>query len=97
MASTAVTVPSYATPIARREHKGHAWLFKALLFGLVFDTACIMINATQFLLFPLRFIPFLPGAQLAYEQGIQYTKGCFGTLLGVFLCAPVAPLFTDLL
>jgi hypothetical protein len=79
-----MNVPSYATPIAQREHKSYAWIFKALLFGLFFDGSCITINATQFLLLPLRLIPFFPGARIAYDRGIQYTKGCFGTLLGAF-------------
>lgn len=72
---------AYATPIAQRGHKGYLWLLKALLFGLLFDAGLLTINATQFLLLPLRLVPAF---RTAYERGIQYTKGAFGTLVGEY-------------
>lgn len=77
-----MTTAQYAVPIPQRAQPGYDWLWNALLFGVFFDGAMIMINATQFLLFPLRLLAlYYPQVLLVYDWGIQYTKGAFGTLL----------------
>ncbi|KAF8313848.1 acyltransferase-domain-containing protein, partial [Clavulina sp. PMI_390] len=80
--TTTATTPDYATPVAKRKHEGHSWLFKALLFGVFFDASMIAMNTTQFLMLPIKLAGLVvPAFGSVYTKGIQYTKGCFGTLL----------------
>jgi hypothetical protein len=52
----------------------------SLNFYVLFNLGALMCNLTQFLLLPLRFLPF-PWAKQTYKDGIRYTKGAFGSLL----------------
>ncbi len=73
-------MPVYALPIAQRRSMPWTRFFKAILFTLVFDIACLMINCSQFIfLLPLRILPFRWAKNL-YNSGIRYTKGAFGCL-----------------
>lgn len=72
----------YSIPISSRPP--NSWLQKlyASIFFVVFNLGCLMINASQFVfLLPLRLLPFTWANEL-YGEGIRYTKGSFGTLLG---------------
>ena len=56
-----------------------------ILFVVLFLFACLMINASQLVvILPLRLFPFRRARKLYYE-GVRYTKGAFGALLGAFL------------
>ncbi|KDQ63833.1 hypothetical protein JAAARDRAFT_54021 [Jaapia argillacea MUCL 33604] len=73
--------PLYATEIAARPPRTWGQVLNAIVFGVVFNVACLMINASQFLfLLPLRILPFKTTRKL-YEEGIRYTKGSFAILL----------------
>ena len=77
-----VVVPPYTLPIPERPSRTWAQSLNAILFFLVFNFACLMINGTQLaFLAPLRVLPFAWSRKL-YEEGIRYTKGSFGCLLG---------------
>jgi hypothetical protein len=77
-----VVVPQYATPIPERPSKTWAQAVNAILFFFLFNFACLMINGTQLaFLAPLRLLPFVWSRNL-YEEGLRYTKGSFGCLLG---------------
>jgi hypothetical protein len=53
----------------------------AILYFIVFNFGCVMINASQFVfLLPLHFLP-LDSAKSLYGTGIRLSKGAFGTLL----------------
>lgn len=83
-------VPVYALPIPSRPSRTWAQVLNGILFFIIFNVGCIMINGTQFVfLLPLRFIP-LDVAWRLYEVGVRYTKGSFGTLL-VLMCQWFAP------
>lgn len=69
----------HSIPIAQRPPR--PGLIRAILFVIVFDIGILCGNFTQLLLLPLRLLPFVPYAREAYERGIQWTKGGFGSLL----------------
>ena len=76
----------YELEISQRPPRTWGQILHTLLFTIVFDLGCIMINAFQFtFLLPLKLLPFAP-AQRVYEEGIRYSKGSFGTLIGK--CVP---------
>ena len=73
----------YALEIPKRPPKTWAQVLHALLFAVVFNVGCLMVNSFQFtILLPLKLLPFA-FAEKAYEEGIRYSKGAFGTLMGV--------------
>lgn len=68
--------------ISRRPRKTWSQTLHAILFVVLFDLGCLMVNGFQFtVLFPLKLFP-LAAAQKLYDEGIRYSKGAFGTLLG---------------
>jgi hypothetical protein len=68
--------------ISQRPRKTWFQTLNALLFIILFNIGCLMINGFQFtILLPLRLLP-LPQAKKLYDEGIRYSKGAFGTLLG---------------
>ena len=70
--------------ISQRPPRTWAQTVNALLYFIVFNFACLMINGFQIaILLPLRLLPFKPARKL-YDEGIRYSKGAFGTLLGVY-------------
>ncbi|PFH54662.1 hypothetical protein AMATHDRAFT_185394 [Amanita thiersii Skay4041] len=80
----------YTRPISSRPSQSWTRFFKALLFFILFNSGCFMINASQFIfLLPLRILPFHFTKQL-YGEGIRYTKGAFGCLL-ILMCHWFAP------
>ncbi len=73
--------PLYTVPISERPRQPWRRTFSAVLFFLVFNLGCVMINASQFVfLLPLRLLPF-KWSRALYVDGIRYTKGAFGCLL----------------
>lgn len=67
--------------IADRPSKTWLQTLNALLFVVVFNLGCLMINGFQFtVLLPLRLVPFAFGRRW-YNEGLRYSKGAFGTLL----------------
>lgn len=69
-------------PISKRPPKTWSQTLNALLFIIVFDFANLMINAFQFVIvLPIRLIP-VSSARNLYDEGIRYSKGAFGILLG---------------
>lgn len=71
----------YAAPIPTRPPRSWGQRVHALIFFLVFNVGCLMINASQFvLLFPVCFLPFAATKSLCHV-GIRLSKGAFGTLL----------------
>ncbi|KAI0082188.1 acyltransferase-domain-containing protein [Panus rudis PR-1116 ss-1] len=81
----------HTIPIAKRPRKTWSQTLNALLFVIVFDVACLMINGFQFtVLLPIRLIPFSTSARKLYDEGIRYSKGAFGTLL-ILMCQWFAP------
>ena len=57
---------------------------RAIVFAVVFNIGCIMVNGFQFtVLLPLGLLPFATTKKL-YEEGIRYSKGAFGTLIGMY-------------
>lgn len=72
----------HTIPIASRPRRTWAQTAHGILFLVVFLFACLMTNGCQFLfLLPLKLLPFRRARKLYYE-GIRYTKGSFGALLG---------------
>ncbi|KAH8100592.1 acyltransferase-domain-containing protein [Cristinia sonorae] len=77
-------------PITERPKKTWRQTLNALLFIIIFDLGCLMINGFQFtVLLPLKLIPFSFGRRW-YSEGIRYSKGAFGTLL-LLICQWFAP------
>ena len=91
MASWYLTLPSdtmtansqlHELEISKRPGRTWAQLIHGLLFTLIFNLGCLMVNGFQFtVLLPLKLVP-LSQAQRLYDEGIRYSKGAFGTLLG---------------
>ncbi|KAK0456264.1 acyltransferase-domain-containing protein [Armillaria borealis] len=82
--------PLYTVPISERPRQPWRRTFSAVLFFLVFNLGCLMINASQFVfLLPLRLLPF-KWSRALYVDGIRYTKGAFGCLL-ILICQWFAP------
>jgi len=76
--------------IAERPKKTWRQTLNALLFVVVFNIGCLMINGFQFtVLLPLKLVPFSFGRRW-YTEGIRYSKGAFGTLL-MLICQWFAP------
>jgi hypothetical protein len=74
----------HSFPISSRPPKTWSQILSAILFVVVFDIGCLMINATQFaFLLPLRLVPFQWAREL-YDEGIRYTKGAFAALLSEY-------------
>ena len=72
--------------IAKRPRRTWGQVVHGLLFAVVFNLGCLMINGFQFtVLLPLLLVPSAR-AHEAYEAGIRYSKGAFGTLIG--MCFP---------
>jgi len=68
----------YAIPIKSRTRKTSlVSVLREVLVGLVFGTGSICINATQFLLLPLK---FFPPTRALYANGIRYTKAAAAIL-----------------
>ncbi|KAF9056368.1 acyltransferase-domain-containing protein [Panaeolus papilionaceus] len=83
-------VPSYALPIKDRPPVSWFRSFYALLFLIIFNAGCLVINGFQFIfLVPLRLLPFRWSRKL-YYSGIRYTKGAFGCLQ-ILMCQWFAP------
>lgn len=69
--------------ISQRPQKTWAQILNTILYIIVFDLGCLMINGFQItLLLPLRLLP-LTRLREVYDEGIRYSKGAFGVLLGV--------------
>jgi hypothetical protein len=76
----------HSFPISSRPPKPWSQTLNAVLFAVIFNIGCLMINGTQFVfLLPLRLIPFNWAREL-YDEGIRYTKGAFAALLREFRC-----------
>lgn len=74
----------HAIPIASRPRRTWSQVVHAISFLLVFLSGCLMINGSQFVvILPLKLLPFR-WARKAYYEGIRYSKGAFGTLLGLY-------------
>lgn len=72
----------YELPVASRPRKTWMDVARGVPMAVVFNLGCLMIICFQFtLLLPLKLLPLSP-AQRLYEEGIRYSKGAFGTLLG---------------
>lgn len=70
----------YTIPINERPPISWFQTFKAILFCILFDAACLMINGSQFIfLLPFRLLPFRSSRKF-YYAGVRYTKGSFGCL-----------------
>jgi hypothetical protein len=81
-AMTVIPLEPHTIPIPSRPPKTWAQFINAISFLIVFDFGSLMINSSQFVfLAPLLLLPF-PWARELYEEGIRYTKGAFGSLLG---------------
>ncbi len=75
----------HAIPIPSRPRRTWAQTAHGVLFLAVFLFACLMTNGFQFVaILPLKLLPFRPARKLYYE-GVRYTKGAFGALLGALL------------
>ncbi|KAF9480044.1 hypothetical protein BDN70DRAFT_878074 [Pholiota conissans] len=86
----AADAPFYAIPIDKRPPRTWSRIFKAVLFCILFNIACLMINGSQFVfLLPFRILPFRWSRKL-YYAGIRYTKGAFGSLQ-ILMCYWFAP------
>ena len=78
--SSASATPLHALPISQRPPRTWARIGSAVLFCLLFNLGCLLINGSQFVfLLPLRLLPFRWSRRL-YYAGIRYTKGAFGAL-----------------
>ena len=76
-----MTIVIYATEIPNRPPRTWAQTTHAILYFLVFNLGCLIINASQFVfLLPLRFLP-LASTKSLYHAGIRLSEGAFGTLL----------------
>lgn len=73
----------HAIPINSRTRKTSlASILRVTLAAVVFATGCICINATQFLLLPLKFIP---PTRAVYANALRYTKAAAAILFsGLF-------------
>ncbi|KAF9535828.1 acyltransferase-domain-containing protein [Crepidotus variabilis] len=79
-----------STPIHKRPSISGERKIYAILFAIVFNLGCLLINGSQFVfLLPLRLLP-LPWARDLYYAGIRYTKGAFGCLT-ILMCQWFAP------
>lgn len=68
--------------ISSRPRKTWQQKLNAILGLLVFLFGSLMVTGSQFvLLLPLKLLPFA-SARRVYHEGIRYSKGAFGTLLG---------------
>lgn len=78
------TAPALHTlEISQRPRRTWAQTLNAILAAIVFLSACLMINCSQFVfLLPLQLLPFA-WAETVYHEGIRYSKGAFGRLLGM--------------
>lgn len=83
IASPMATTPALHTlEISQRPRRTWAQTLNAILAAIVFLSACLMINGSQFaFLLPLKLLPFA-WAETVYYEGIRYSKGAFGRLLG---------------
>jgi hypothetical protein len=71
----------FELPIASRPSLTWRRRFIAVLFIIVFDLACLLLNGSQFVfLLPLRLLPF-EWSRRWYKASIRYTKGSFCCLL----------------
>lgn len=85
--------PLYTIPINQRPRISWLRSFKALLFVILFDAACLMINGSQFVfLLPFRILP-IRWARKLYYAGIRYTKGSFGCLQSLSSPCPSIQMF----
>lgn len=79
-----VVTPLHALPIADRPKKTWSQTLNAVLYIVMFNLGCLMIFGFQCaVLIPLRLVPVAPARHLYYE-GVRYSKGAFGTLVGTF-------------
>ncbi|KAH9937532.1 uncharacterized protein B0H18DRAFT_971080 [Fomitopsis serialis] len=77
----AVKSELHTIEISRRPRRTWAQTVNAVLAGVVFLFAGLMINGSQFIfLLPLKVLPFACADRMYYE-GIRYSKGAFGRLL----------------
>lgn len=86
----------YDVEIPNRPPKTWPQLLHGVLFLLVFNLGCVMVNAFQLVfMLPLKVLAMaIPRGLLGwracvegiYEDGIRYTKGSFGALISEF-CA----------
>jgi hypothetical protein len=75
--------PLHTLRVCERPPRTWAQVLNAVSYGVAFNVACMMINGFQFMfLLPLKLLPFT-WARTLYDEGVRYTKGCFGCLLGV--------------
>ncbi len=73
----------HALEISKRPRNSWAQTLRAIAFAIVFNIGCLMVNGFQFtILLPLGLVP-LPITRGWYEEGIRYSKGAFGTLIGM--------------
>ncbi|TFK40968.1 acyltransferase-domain-containing protein [Crucibulum laeve] len=80
----------HTLPISERPRPRWLTTIKAILFAILFNFGCLMINVSQFIfLLPLRALP-LRWSRRLYYKGIRYTKGAFGCLL-ILMCQWFAP------
>src|ERR1700691_68017 len=71
----------YTLPISDRPPRTWSQTVNAILYGVLFNVGCVMINGFQVVfLVPLLLLPFTWSRDL-YEEGVRYTKGSFATLL----------------
>ena len=84
--STSARSNLHAIPIPLRPPSDLRQRLLGLAFGLLFNTGCLMITASQILfLFPPRLLIALvpiPSVQRLHEAGVRWTKDCFAKLLG---------------
>lgn len=74
----------HALEISKRPRNSWMQTIRAIVFAVVFNIGCIMVNGFQFtVLLPLGLLPFATTKKL-YEEGIRYSKGAFGTLIGMY-------------
>ena len=72
----------HAQEISTRPPRTRAQQLNAVLCAPAFLLGCCMVNFFQFMfLLPLCILPF-PWARTLYRDGIRYTKGAYGNLLG---------------
>lgn len=83
LALAMTTTPALHTlEISQRPRRTWAQTLNGILAAIVFLSACLMINGSQFVfLLPLKLLPFA-WAETVYYEGIRYSKGAFGRLLG---------------
>lgn len=83
MAATS-TYELYNIPITERPKKTWLQTLNALSWVVIFNFGCLMINGFQFtILLPIWLLPF-PAARRLYDEGIRYSRGAFGLLLGLY-------------